>query len=553
MRRSLCLLAFLSVLLVAAPRARAESATAPKVTYKPPLDAPITDHFRKPEHDWNAGNRGIDYATPPGTPVRAAADGEVTFAGQVGGSLHVVVQHADGIRTSYSFLQTTSVHRGDVVKQGDVVGTSGPSLHFGARKPDDTYIDPETLFEGSNDAHLVPDAERGRRSEADERAGVVRLLAALGRGSARATAAGVQWAARQVAPAVKVGATLAVSPITSSFEELRGIAHYAVALQPCVEALTVAGGIAAWNDQRQHCTPPATAAPRLTARHRVVLVGGLGSSSGSAAVLGVPTDRLGYAAGDVAQFSYRGGTAKEAPYASVDTQGDLRVAARRLRELLERLAREEPGVPIDVIAHSQGGVVARAALAHELDRGDARLSSLGAVVTLGSPHRGADLATGVGMLSHPPAGRAALAVAARAAPGAPSPTSPAVRQLSETSGFIRRLNRRPVPHGVRVTSIAARGDLLAPAPSARLAGAANVTVSVPGGHDHDALPSSSVAEREMALALSGMPPTCQSFGDVMADTLVGSHISMAEDAVGAGLWGGARALTPWSLAAGIAR
>jgi len=56
--------------------------------------------------------------------VRAAADGEVTFAGQVGGSHHVVVLHADGLRTSYSFLDTVAVHRGDHVVQGDVVGTS---------------------------------------------------------------------------------------------------------------------------------------------------------------------------------------------------------------------------------------------------------------------------------------------------------------------------------------------------------------------------------------------------------------------------------------------
>ncbi|MBV8386955.1 MAG: M23 family metallopeptidase, partial [Acidimicrobiia bacterium] len=42
----------------------------------------------------------MDYATAPGTEVRAAADGEVVFAGQVGGTLHVVVLHGDGIRTS---------------------------------------------------------------------------------------------------------------------------------------------------------------------------------------------------------------------------------------------------------------------------------------------------------------------------------------------------------------------------------------------------------------------------------------------------------------------
>src|SRR5437660_1362118 len=124
------LLAF-AVLVVAATAAATSQAAADdgRVNYRPPVDAPITDHFRKPAHNWNAGNRGIDYTTVPGTPVRAAADGEVTFAGQVGGSLHVVLLHADGLRTSYSFLQATSVHRGDVVKQGDVIGTSGTSLH----------------------------------------------------------------------------------------------------------------------------------------------------------------------------------------------------------------------------------------------------------------------------------------------------------------------------------------------------------------------------------------------------------------------------------------
>ena len=94
---------------------------------------------------------------------------------------------------------------------------------------------------------------------------------------------------------------------------------------------------------------------------------------------------------------------------------------------------------------------------------------------------------------------------------------------------------------MRVTSIAGRNDLIVPAPRSRLAGASNVTVSA---RDHEALPGAPAAEREMALALSGMPPTCQGFGDAMADTVIGTHISRTEDALGAGLWGAARTLTP---------
>src|SRR5581483_4838166 len=109
-----------------------------------------------PASPYGAGNRGVDYATAPGTEVRAAADGEVVFAGQVGGTLHVVVLHGDGIRTSYSFLSSIRVQRGDHVVQGQVVGTTGPTaFHFGARAGD-AYIDPALLFRtGSPQVHLV--------------------------------------------------------------------------------------------------------------------------------------------------------------------------------------------------------------------------------------------------------------------------------------------------------------------------------------------------------------------------------------------------------------
>ena len=96
----------------------------------------------------------------PGTRVGAAADGAVVFAGMVGGSLHVVVRHADGIRTSYSFLRTVLVHRGDRVVRGEPVGTAGDRFHFGARIGD-VYIDPALLFgdAGPSRVHLVPDRD----------------------------------------------------------------------------------------------------------------------------------------------------------------------------------------------------------------------------------------------------------------------------------------------------------------------------------------------------------------------------------------------------------
>src|SRR5947207_7613917 len=119
MRRLAFLLAGLVLLGVGiAPPATADSA------YRPPVDAPAADPFRPPAQHWGAGNRGLEYATRPGQEVKAAADGEVVFAGQVGGTLHVVVLHPDGLRTSYSFLGSVRVHRGDKVHQGDAVGTT---------------------------------------------------------------------------------------------------------------------------------------------------------------------------------------------------------------------------------------------------------------------------------------------------------------------------------------------------------------------------------------------------------------------------------------------
>ena len=71
-------------------------------TYAPPVDAPVADPFRPPATGFGPGNRGIEYATAPGTVVRAVGDGVVAFAGLVAGTRHVTVRHADGVRTTAS-------------------------------------------------------------------------------------------------------------------------------------------------------------------------------------------------------------------------------------------------------------------------------------------------------------------------------------------------------------------------------------------------------------------------------------------------------------------
>src|SRR5699024_10067803 len=68
--------------------------------YDHPVDAPIIDRFRPPEHDWLPGNRGLKYGTEPGQFVTAIGPGTVTFSGQVGGDLNVTIGHPDGDRKS---------------------------------------------------------------------------------------------------------------------------------------------------------------------------------------------------------------------------------------------------------------------------------------------------------------------------------------------------------------------------------------------------------------------------------------------------------------------
>ena len=138
---------FATAALVAFPSRAAGQA----VTYRPPVLAPITDHFRAPAHPFGPGNRGIDYATVPGTSVRAAAPGRVTFAGAVAGRLVVVLIHADRLRSTYDGLATITVAGGDDVGAGVALGTASAHLHFGVRDGT-TYLDPELLFAASGDA-----------------------------------------------------------------------------------------------------------------------------------------------------------------------------------------------------------------------------------------------------------------------------------------------------------------------------------------------------------------------------------------------------------------
>ena len=72
---------------------------------------------------------GIDFAGELGTPIKAMADGVVTLAENdlyfTGATL--IFDHGHGISTLYMHLDEIFVEKGDIVKQGDVIGTVGSS------------------------------------------------------------------------------------------------------------------------------------------------------------------------------------------------------------------------------------------------------------------------------------------------------------------------------------------------------------------------------------------------------------------------------------------
>jgi murein DD-endopeptidase MepM/ murein hydrolase activator NlpD len=90
-----------------------------------------------------AANDGIDLAAPEGTPVRAADDGVVAYAGNElkGYGNLVLVRHANGFVTAYANASELMVKRNDQVHKGQVIAKSGqtgtaanPLLHFEVRK-----------------------------------------------------------------------------------------------------------------------------------------------------------------------------------------------------------------------------------------------------------------------------------------------------------------------------------------------------------------------------------------------------------------------------------
>ncbi|MDR2404981.1 MAG: M23 family metallopeptidase [Deltaproteobacteria bacterium] len=115
-------------------------------------------------------HEGVDYAAPIGTPVSAVADGEVSFAGSMGGyGTTVVIDHKSyELVTMYGHLSRIEkgIKVGTQVSQGQLIGyvgttglSTGPHLDFRLKRETGEYLDPEKEFARLEGRELPPELQ----------------------------------------------------------------------------------------------------------------------------------------------------------------------------------------------------------------------------------------------------------------------------------------------------------------------------------------------------------------------------------------------------------
>lgn len=141
---------------VGATRANAAAPAAPTTGFVLPVPPPpqVLTPFAPPPTRYGAGHRGVDLAAEVGAVISAAGPGRVVFAGDLAGRGVVSIEHEGGLRTTYEPV-TAAVTAGSAVGAGRPIGTLQPGhagcapascLHWGARLPDGTYLDPLALL-----------------------------------------------------------------------------------------------------------------------------------------------------------------------------------------------------------------------------------------------------------------------------------------------------------------------------------------------------------------------------------------------------------------------
>ncbi len=118
--------------------------SAKRLLMKTPIDgARLSSGFGTRKHPilgYAKAHKGVDFAAPRGTPIKAAGDGTVLRADRYGSfGNYIKIRHANGYETAYAHLNgfARGIRAGARVRQGDTIGyvgttgrSTGPHLHY---------------------------------------------------------------------------------------------------------------------------------------------------------------------------------------------------------------------------------------------------------------------------------------------------------------------------------------------------------------------------------------------------------------------------------------
>lgn len=115
-----------------------------------PISGNITSRYGAREDIRDHTHQGLDIAAKTGTPIKAVADGTITYSGTMGGYGNlIIIDHGNGITTYYGHCNKlykkvgTKVSAGDVIAEvGSTGNSTGPHLHFEIRE-NGKYVNPQ--------------------------------------------------------------------------------------------------------------------------------------------------------------------------------------------------------------------------------------------------------------------------------------------------------------------------------------------------------------------------------------------------------------------------
>ena len=155
------------------------------------ISSPFSKRRWHPKLHRSRAHLGVDFSAPAGTPIKAAGNGRVVFAGRQGGyGKTVEIQHSKRDKTVYAHLSrfARNLKKGSSVKRGQVIGyvgrsglATGPHLHYEFHR-NQKPIDPMKMSLPSGPILLGAELQRFRNR-------ATKLLARLGSSNSKITVA----------------------------------------------------------------------------------------------------------------------------------------------------------------------------------------------------------------------------------------------------------------------------------------------------------------------------------------------------------------------------